>query len=226
MTRLSREAVAALTAVAAGRPVGRTRGVWRLGKAVVPETIVAELVRHDLARIDGHSLDATTPGVALLKRLAEGSDVLPNRLPGQRRLAPSDVIDRKTVDVNEAEAPLGWLARRGLVSPEQLAAGERLRGDYTLARIEPSITMRWDAAPGRGRGAPAAFGPGEAQMAARSRFEGALAAAGPTLKDLLWRVVCAGEGLETAEKAFGWPQRAGKVVLRVALDRLVEHYGG
>ena len=41
---------------------------------------------------------------------------------------------------------------------------------------------------------------------------------------MLWRVVCAGEGLETAERALGWPVRAGKLVLQLALDRLVVHY--
>jgi hypothetical protein len=33
-----------------------------------------------------------------------------------------------------------------------------------------------------------------------------------------------GEGLETAERALGWPSRAGKLVLRLALDRLATHY--
>ncbi|MBC7986107.1 MAG: hypothetical protein H7X93_05475, partial [Sphingomonadaceae bacterium] len=41
---------------------------------------------------------------------------------------------------------------------------------------------------------------------------------------ILWRVVCAGEGLREAEGALGWPSRAGKVVLAIALDRLADHY--
>jgi hypothetical protein len=38
-------------------------------------------------------------------------------------------------------------------------------------------------------------------------------------------VICQGEGLEAAERALGWPVRAGKLVLQLALDRLVSHYG-
>jgi hypothetical protein len=41
---------------------------------------------------------------------------------------------------------------------------------------------------------------------------------------VLWRVVCAGEGLGAAERALGWPARAGKLVLELALDRLADHY--
>jgi hypothetical protein len=41
---------------------------------------------------------------------------------------------------------------------------------------------------------------------------------------VLWRIVCAGEGLAAAEKALGWPSRAGKLVLGLALDRLADHY--
>jgi hypothetical protein len=42
---------------------------------------------------------------------------------------------------------------------------------------------------------------------------------------VLWRIVCAGEGMETAERALGWPARAGRVVLTLALDRLADFYG-
>ena len=32
------------------------------------------------------------------------------------------------VTVNVAESPIAWLAARGMLTPAQLAAGERLRG--------------------------------------------------------------------------------------------------
>lgn len=150
----------------------------------------------------------------------------PNRLMAQRRLAPSEVVDRRLVAVNLAESPLAWLARRGLVTPRQFAAGERLRADFMAAGHSPSVTMRWDAAAiGSGnRGAPPAHDPTTARICARQRFDAAVAAAGPGLSDILWRVVCMGDGLETAERALKWPARAAKLVLCLALDRVAACY--
>lgn len=132
----------------------------------------------------------------------------------------------RSVTVNLAESPLGWLRSRGLVSERQLDAGERLRLDWERAQLPPSVTMCWDAPPtGRtARGAPEPANPTEAQIAARKRFEAAVAAVGPGLTDILWRIVCAGEGMRDAEQALGWPARAGRLVLGLALDRLAQFY--
>jgi hypothetical protein len=86
--------------------------------------------------------------------------------------------------------------------------------------------MAWDAAPisrTRGGSAPVIDLNGS-QLDAKCRFEDAVAAAGPGLKDILWRVVCAGEGMREAETALGWPARAGKLVLSLALDRVADYY--
>jgi hypothetical protein len=132
----------------------------------------------------------------------------------------------RTVTVNLAESPLGWLKARGLLDNRQFDAGERLREDWERSQLPPSVTMRWDAAPlgHEARGAPDAPDLGGAQVAAKRRFETAVAAVGGGLSDVLWRVVCAGEGMRDVERALGWPARAGKLVLTLALDRLADHY--
>ena len=142
--------------------------------------------------------------------------------------APAGAVARRgrTVTVNLAESPLSWLRSRGHVDARQFEAGERLRGDYETASLGARVTMRWDAAPeGRTpRGPSDGLDPTLAQIAAKRRFDAAVSAAGAGLSDVLWRVVCAGEGLAAAEKALGWPSRSGKLVLGMALDRLADHY--
>ena len=144
---------------------------------------------------------------------------------GPRRRA-SDAASRRgkrSVTVNLAESPLTWLHARGHLSDRQLDAGERLRADWERAQLAPSVTMRWDPVRIKGAGEPG-LAPGERQLAAKARFDGAVAAAGPGLADVLWRVACAGESLPVAERALAWPTRSGKLVLRLALDRVADFY--
>jgi len=138
-----------------------------------------------------------------------------------RELVERTVGTGRSVTVNVAESPLGWLRARGLVDARQFEAGERLRGDYETAALGPRVTMRWAA---RVDGGGEGLDPATAHLAAKHRFDAAVAAVGPGLADVLWRVVCAGEGLPVAERALGWPARAGRVVLTLALDRLAAHY--
>lgn len=150
----------------------------------------------------------------------------PNRTIGSRMLAPADAIDRQTVSVNLTESPLAWLAQRGLLSARQVAAGERLRGDHARAGLGARVTMRWDPAPtGSGeRYGSGAQGQALGSIEAKRRFDSAIGAVGPGLSDILWRVACEGEGVSEAEKGLGWPARAAKLVLGMALDRLADHY--
>ena len=145
---------------------------------------------------------------------------------GQERTPRRGARPARSVTVNLTESPLGWLKARGLVSERQFAAGETLRCDWERASLAPRVTMRWDAPPpGRAaRGAPDPAAPTLLQLAARHRFEAAAAAVGDGLSGILWRVVCAGEGMREAERALGWPARSGRVVLGIALDRLADHY--
>ena len=128
--------------------------------------------------------------------------------------------------VNLAESPLGWLYARGHISERQSLAGERLRWDWERAQLDPQVTMRWDAAPmRRGRGGRGVgLDPSTSQIDARRRFSAAVDSGGPGLADIAWPIICAGEGMRQAETALGWPARAGKVVLVLALDRVADYY--
>jgi hypothetical protein len=158
-------------------------------------------------------------------QVIEGKLLTERALPGDRPAGAARRVARSHM-VNLAESPLGWLHARGHVTRRQYEAGERLRCDWERAQLDPRVTMRWDAAPVRrgksGRGP--AVDPSTCQIDARARFAAAIDSAGPGLGDILWRIVCAGEGMRQAETALGWPARAGKLVLGLALDRIADFY--
>lgn len=143
--------------------------------------------------------------------------------PRRRPAAPGGLARTRSVTVNLAESPLAWLHARGHLSERLYNAGEALRADYERAQLAPSVTMRWDPVRVKTTG-DHGLAPSERQIAARQRFDGAIRAAGRGLEDILWRVVCAGEALPEAEKGLGWPARSGKLVLRIALERVAEFY--
>ena len=130
---------------------------------------------------------------------------------------------RRSVTVNVAESPLTWLHAHGHLPDRLFDAGERLRADYERSQLGPSVTMRWDPVRVKGSG-DQGLTPSERQISARKRFNAALEQAGKGLEDILWRVVCAGETLPVAEKALQWPARSGKLVLKLALDRVADFY--
>lgn len=143
---------------------------------------------------------------------------------------------RQRVFVNAAESPLARLARRTgrdgrpLIGGHELAAGERLRSDFTRAALMPAVTSRWEPVAGSGRRRRSGARHGTADLldsaiAARTRVNRALAAVGPEFADILVDVCCFLKGVEEIEQANGWPVRSGKLVLRLALAALARHYG-
>ncbi|MEP3050050.1 MAG: DUF6456 domain-containing protein [Erythrobacter sp.] len=130
---------------------------------------------------------------------------------------------RSSVAVNIAESPLSWLHARGHISDRLHDAGEQLRHDYERAQLSANITMSWEPVRIKTTG-EIGLSAAEKQIAAKQRFDGALNSAGKGLEDILWRVVCAGEGLPQAEKTLGWPARSGKLVFKLALERVADYY--
>lgn len=176
-------------------------------------------------------LDLAEPGRARLarSRAPEGADpFLAQQLPLARRPV---VPGEPAALIDEAESPLAWLARRRdrdgrpFIDAAALGAGERLRRDLERAQMLPRVTSNWSAS---GAGGRRGAGPADlldAALAARGRVEAAMAAVGADLSGLLFDVCGFLKGLETVESERGWPPRSAKIVLRIALGRLAEHYG-
>jgi hypothetical protein len=116
-----------------------------------------------------------------------------------------------------------------MLTEAEFDAGEKLRGDFWFAQMTPRVTANWSlflSGGGGTRGAPD-LGPDvrDSVIAAQERVRRALAAVGPELAGVLIDVCCHLKGLEASEKACGWPQRSGKIILRIALGQLARHYG-
>ncbi|WP_171210702.1 DUF6456 domain-containing protein [Ruegeria sp. HKCCA5426] len=138
----------------------------------------------------------------------------------------------RRIRYSAAESPLIGLARRRdrdgkpFLDETLVSAGERLREDFELAQVGPKLAQNWDhflTAGGRGSfGNHSGDGCGSSD--ARNRVESALSDLGPGLSDVALLCCCYLEGLELAEKRMGWSARSGKIVLRIALQRLKRHY--
>lgn len=146
----------------------------------------------------------------------------PGVIEGERTVVEDGGV-RVTLKANLGESPLAWLARRGGLDPVEAAAGERLREDFQRAGTVGRLTMDWDAQP-RSAGGRARLEPALRARAAKDRIAAALAAVGPGLREILERVCLAETALQAAERELGLPRRAGKTVLKLALQRLAVHY--
>ena len=134
--------------------------------------------------------------------------------------------------LNLAESPLARLAAPGadgsppFLAPYQVEAGERLRTLAERARLQPRVTMSYDAAHTAG-GTGAGTAADLSDMAADAR---------KTLSEIarMLPADCAGvvldvcgllKGLQAVETERGWPRRSAKLVLRIGLDQLARHFG-
>jgi hypothetical protein len=198
---------------------------------------VEELIRTDLAvRGPDGMMAITEVGKAHLARRAlarQGSTIDP--FIGQHlELAQAEIETaegRSGVTLDASESPLAWLARRKgrdgepLVGAIQFQAGERLRADFTRAHLMPRVTSNWTSSMARSRRGAHSMNLADAVIAARQRVHRALDSIGPEFSGLLVDVCCFLKRLEDCERERHWPQRSGKVVLRLGLDRLARHYG-
>ncbi|MEM9224504.1 MAG: DUF6456 domain-containing protein [Pseudomonadota bacterium] len=199
----------------------------------VSHIIVSAMVSEGLLLRFSDHVRRSKEGRAYLRRALASASEEPfgeqHRVRTVRRIKDGD--EELSASVNAAENPLSWLAlRKGkngkpLVDETQLAAGMRLFQDHERGHHRDRVTQSWDASGVRSSARRDRLSASEAACAARKRVEGALNAVGPGLAEILVAVCCEECGLEAAEKRFGWPLRSGKVVLRLALDRLASHYG-
>lgn len=202
---------------------GISVGGGRYGQNAAEDLRAADLVTED-----GDRLVIASTGRARLRRVAGGEvDAFrAQHLDAVRGRGGQEPLLR-----DAAESPLAWMARRRdrdgrpMIDPVEFEAGERLRRDITQALMLPRMGMDWSATRVDGGGARDPAGASDTAVAARQRVRSALAAVGSDLSSLLLDLCGFLKGLERIEAERRWPARSAKVVARIALGRLAEHYG-
>lgn len=188
-------------------------------------------------RITASGRDALKSLIARAENRALGFHEAPNILAGQKdHLGTTNggtVRPRRRAGL--VDTPVLGLARRrdhdgtAFLSHDLVRAAERIQDDFELAHMDPQIALDWDQflAVSPDHIEPQAPMPQNAlrgSAAARARVQSALADLGPGLGHIVLECCCRMQGLETAERNLGWSARSGKIVLRIALQRLKRHF--
>ena len=216
--------------------VHRKRAGISVGAGCFARATAEALVRQDLAawrKEAGQAvLGLSAAGQSYLRRA--GSPDAETAFLHQHREATTVVFQTdmgtKRVRMDADESPLDWLRRRKdrngepMIDEAAYQAGERLRTDIMLAGLLPGVTARWDAMPSNG-GPASPSDATDRMVAARQRIRHAFDAVGSDFADLLMDLCGFLKGLELIERERQWPQRSAKIVVRLALARLAEHYG-
>ncbi len=221
-------------------PDGRT-----LRTAVVERHIAEAMALQDWITVVGEGritrYRITTAGRLALKRflaedeaarvsVGEAGDPFSEQHRDWATRDTKDTNKRRGIRYNASESPLSALARRRdkdgnpFLTPDLVAAGERLREDFELAQMGPRITQNWDKFLTGGVSSDTQDSGGGGSETAKNRVMTALRDLGPGLGDVVLRCCCFLEGMEAVEKRMGWSARSGKIVLRIALHRLKVHY--
>lgn len=135
--------------------------------------------------------------------------------------------DREGRLVNQAESPLSRLVSgdRAFLESHHIEAAERVRVLIARAQLQPRMTTNYAGATASGR---QRHQPGDiSDMAVDARRtidrihrELPAECAGVVMDVCGWL-----KGLQQVERERGWPRRSAKLVLRIGLDQLAQHFG-
>lgn len=148
-----------------------------------------------------------------------------DRLQAQHRI---EGFDREGRRINLGESPLSRLmaGERAFLQPHHIEAAERVRTLVERASLQPRTTMNYSGTTSGGK--RQANHPADlSDMAIDARR---------SLDDIHRKLPaeCAGvvidvcgwlKGLQEVERDRDWPRRSAKLVLRIGLEQLAQHFG-
>ncbi len=188
----------------------------------VGRDLLDEAVKYGLMRATRRGLYALVPDVAA--KLAPAKPAADDARQSDIAVAPL---------MNDAESPLMWLYRRKgqdgrpFLDDVSFLAGERFRRDVTQASMLPSVTTNWtrmESTTGRAEPRDPAMA-SDHVIAARQRVRAAFQLLGTDTGNFVLDVCGFLVPLQEAENRRSWPPRSAKLVLKLALARLADHYG-
>ena len=188
---------------------------------VAPVSDIDALVQSGALAGDKRECRAGAETAGWLKRTMLDED----SFQAQHRLEDFDGEGRKT---NLAESPLSRLVtgERAFLEPHHIEAAERVRSLVERAQLRPRTTMNYSGAAAGDR----------AQRNTAETVTDMAVDARRTL-DAIHRALpaeCAGvvmdvcgwlKGLQQIERERSWPRRSAKLVLRIGLEQVAQHFG-
>ena len=210
-------------ALLAGGIATRSGGIYRVpGGPKASANEVEALIGTGALAGDRSACRANAETSGWLKRAYLDAD----GLAAQHRLP---AIRPDGVELNLAESPLARLAapaagEAAFLEPHQVEAGERVRKLVDRAQLQPRVTMSYSAASTKG-GRGSAAGISDFAADARRSVADIYRVLPHDCADAVIDVCGLLKGLQEVERDRGWPRRSGKLVLRIGLEQLAQHYG-
>jgi hypothetical protein len=147
-----------------------------------------------------------------------------DRFQAQHRV---EGVDREGRQVNLGESPLSRLVvgERAFLEPHHLEAAERVRKLVERAQLQPRTTMHYSGVTAGGRQRSEAGDLSDMAVDARRTLDHIhqnlpAECAGVVIDVCGWL-----KGLQEVERDRGWPRRSAKLVLRIGLEQLAQHFG-
>jgi hypothetical protein len=213
-----------IRALLSGAQATRENDSFVVAGIAMPARQVRDLVAAGVLHDNGVSCGATSDARHWLKRamLDEDAFAAQHRIEGR---------NSEGTPLNLAESPLARLAIAGpdgaaFLSRHQVEAGERVRRFAERAQIQPRVTMSYSAAHTAGGAETNRRADlGDMAFEARRHLAELYRVLPRECAEVVLDVCGLLKGLQLVETERGWPRRSAKLVLRIALEQLAQHYG-
>ena len=204
-----------------GQSAVRDGGVYRSADGrQAPSDLVMELVSAGALSGDQRGCRANSATLPWLKRARLDEDAF----AAQHRL-----VDQRSngIAINLLESPLARLASgdAAFLGRHHVEAGDRVRKLVERAQLQPRMTMTYSGSRTAGNRPQAASDISDLAADARASLAELHRLLPPDCAGVVMDVCGMLKGLQEVERDRAWPRRSAKLVLRIGLEQLAQHFG-